>query len=221
MVFRVKSISKITVSGGIAITVAGLYRCIAPVVIHNVSGSKVAMLRPLHERSSSCVCFFGTKERAPLSVIPQLAAAGIRLHLYGRDFTKDWLIENVEQQYLSMIEMFGKYMPDELDFLNKYRILILFQDTDKSLNFKYSLPNKLFQALDYGLSVIASRNFETMAELFQDVGQGVVLADRDDLVDVIQRVNAGRTMGDVYEVRQKLDNIRNEDRNMYINVLKT
>lgn len=160
--FKITAIKKLTVSCGLSKIMKERYRTSAPVVVRNISSQPRVGVTSAH-RLERAIVFFGIKEHAPIGIFERLRDAGIEIHLYGRDMTREWLRElGMDCQN---IKTFGEYFPNDLSFLNKYKILILHPDGE-SLNYKYSLPNKLFQALDHGLGVVVSDFFEEITDLF-------------------------------------------------------
>lgn len=191
IVFLVPSINKITVSNGLARLMSEKYNADAPIVVRNVSSKSGDFANNCRLRDA--VVFFGTKERAPVNIFEIIKNCGIQLHLYGRDMTPEWL-SGIKSNN-DNIRLFGEYNPKEMEFLYKYKALILYPE-GRTLNYKYSLPNKLFQALDHGVSVIAHEFFEEILELFSEAGGAVKSVNEDNIASVLVEVLEGWTSDD-------------------------
>src|SRR3546814_3510924 len=82
------------------------------------------------------------------------------------------------------VRIYCEYSPKDLDFVAGYRFLLIHNPKDLRPNFVYSLPNKFFQSLAYGTSLIVSPNFEEMAAVAASVpGACAVVADPSQLAD--------------------------------------
>jgi hypothetical protein len=144
--------------------------------------------------------YFGTKNRAPLSLIPQIRTEGLELHLHGRDMNEDWLAASVDGSVGTCVRLFGGFDPEDMDFLSAYDVLVLYRPEVGTLNYRFALPNKAFQALWHGLSVIVSANFVELREAFGDIpGAVATLEGRDHLASTLHSVLQSR--GEDYEHR--------------------
>lgn len=215
-IFKIKLIKKLTVSEGLAKTMALKYKCRPPTVVRNISSPPDSDVPALNPKLSNAVIFFGTRERVPLGIIKELQNSNIELHLYGKDITKDWLETKISDQEMQSVRFFGEYNPKKLDFLNNYKALILFSPENNSLNFKYSLPNKLFQSLEKGLAVIVSENFVEMIELFADVSMAVIGVRADNLALKLKDVFDKRTTTDAAAALVKLRSIYTNEKSKYL-----
>jgi glycosyltransferase involved in cell wall biosynthesis len=118
----------------------------------------------LGEGKSNYFVFFGTPERFPYHVCRQLSQLGISIDIYGRGMSREWLSE----KYESMDNVFfkGEYNPGCLDFLKEYKFLVLHSLVGNDNNFKYSMPNKVFQAAAFGVCILVSPNFLEISDSF-------------------------------------------------------
>ena len=215
---NVDQIKKITVSSGLARTMGARYSCKEPVVVRNISLSPTKPKIRARETQSDAIVFFGIRERVPIDAIPILESEGYHLHLYGRGIDHDWLSQEIASYDKKNIHCFGEYSPNDLSFLEKYRIALIYAPKDDSLNFKYSLPNKLFQSLAAGLTVLVSENFEEMISLFSDVPHAVVPVNLLNLAETIASVKS-KGIVDGYLIQRKIEGIYFESRRNYLNVV--
>ncbi|MDZ4190366.1 MAG: hypothetical protein U1D25_19955 [Hydrogenophaga sp.] len=188
-IFSRNRIKKITVSVGLANEMQKIYGSSKPTIVYNVSG----MMRP----SNTCVklnnslLYFGTAGRFPFLLLDAIQASGIDLHVYGRGMNSEWMISEGYAKYVDNVTFFGAYSPDDLSFIHRYKCLVIYAPNDISLNFKYSMPNKLFQALGSGLSVVVSSNFSEMIETFSAIRGAVISIDPESVQNDMRRLTSG------------------------------
>lgn len=178
-----RSIRLMTVSDGLARTVAGWYGCVAPVVVCSAMQPKLSAgeLGAIKRRANALL-FFGTAERLPFELIDSIGNAGLELHLYGRFDGHAGLEQKIGRPIPNHVKVFGEYSPADLDFLGEYNYLLIYKPEDLRENFIFSLPNKFFQGIGYGLSLILSPNFEEMAQVASSVpGGSISLHDSGEL----------------------------------------
>lgn len=192
-----RGIRTLTVSAGLSRTIVDWYGCPAPTVVHSAMYPRrdAAELQAMPRRANALL-FFGTPERLPVDLIDAIGAAGLELHLYGRFQGREGVEAQLGRPLPAHVQVFGEYSPDDLDFVGGYPYLLLFKPSDRRLNFRYSLPNKLFQSLGYGVSLILSENFEEMAEVLAPVSGGAaLLRDSSELAGAMAELEKQRTDG--------------------------
>ena len=217
--FKITAIKKITVSQGLSTTMATKYANQPPIIVRNISVTENINPPRIENRIDSAVIFFGTRERVPLSIISGLKKSDIELHLYGKDITKDWLKNYVSESDLSNVKIFGEYNPNDLAFLENYKVMILFAPENKTLNFRYSLPNKLFQALERGVVVIFSDNFEEISNLFSK-SSSVISSDENEFIQNIEKILKNGIKENVEKNTIQIKFLYKESRESYLNVMK-
>jgi hypothetical protein len=208
VVTRHLNVRVITVSSGLSNTVARTYRCPPPSVVHSAPAPKIS---PEAMRSSirlaRTLLFFGTPERMPRRLIDAIGAAGFELHLYGRFNDAE---ANIGRKLPKHVKVFGEYRPDDLNFLMHYDTLILFAPENNSLNFRYSLPNKAFQSISHGISIIVSKNFEELSSVFSYVKGSISTLDSDGdlekIVNNLTNLRSGHYWDTLFSFSKKLHN---------------
>jgi len=186
--FRDNSIKKITVSEGLANEVAKQYGVSLPLVVMSCPPPEKKSFDSLTVENKKALVYFGAPERAPYELINQIKELGLELHLYGRDITSAAVSDLVGADKLDCVKFFGEYFPNDLSFLSQYSFLILYKPHLKTVNYKISLPNKLFQALNVGLTLIISDNFIEIKNLLDCIpGAVIVLRSEQDISCAIER----------------------------------
>ena len=215
IVFSIEEIRKITVSNGLAILMANKYKKSLPVVVRNTSG-EVEEVEYL-DREKNAVLFFGIKERAPIGLLGKLNSAGVEVHLYGRGMTGDWL-KGIFGNNHKGVKVFGEYDPKKMGFLNNYKVLILYPN-DNKLNYKYSMPNKLFQAIDHGLCVVVSDYFEEILQTFQKATGCIYDANDKNIQNVVLEALENWTDESCNQARIIKSEIYSDSKEKYIECL--
>ena len=215
-VFKFKRIPKITVSDGLATLIAERYSAKKPSVVKNISLQDLKSAEYASSSRSDSILYFGTRERVPLDAIPKLHNQGHCMDIYGRDIDEAWLRNSIGEYDKEKIRIHGEYFPENLNFLQSYKMTIIFAPKDTSLNFKHSLPNKLFQSLAAGLVVLVSDNFEEMINLFSDVPNAVLPINSNNICDVIEIAKNHSKVDDNSDLENKLKLIQSESKNLYV-----
>lgn len=218
IVVRNNVIKTLTVSDGLADTVASRYKSKRPrvvrsatVVQHHTSSSTQ------REFSDNCLVYFGTKKRLPIKLIEKIASENLELHLYGRDICPDDMAKNLSQKAFRALKFFGEYYPSQLEFLDAYKYLILYSPDKLTLNYKYSLPNKLYQALSAGLSLVVSENFIELISTMSDIpGSIYVLKDHDSIQEALISLKAAKPINYHELVRKRIRDIQEQARAAYL-----
>ena len=214
-IFELAEIKKITVSIGLALIMAKKYNKRPPIVVRNTS-SHVEKIES-KKRKNNTVVFFGIKEHAPVGLMSKLNSMGVTVHLYGRGITADWLAEVFEGS-LEGVKVFGEYNPEEMSFLYGYKVLILYPAENK-LNYKYSMPNKLFQAIDHGVCVVVSNYFEEILQTFQGANGCVYSAADDNIQEVVAGALENWTENSCDAGRAIKNKIFNESKKNYLDCI--
>lgn len=219
-VFSIKRIQKITVSEGLAATMAVKYNAPKPLVVYNISLSDSSENNVVKKLPASNLLYFGTRERVPLNLIHEIHGCGCELHIYGRGITRDWLSEHVPESLLSCVKIFGEYHPSDLNFIRNYAVTLIYSPGVETLNFKFSMPNKLFQALQAGASVLVSSNFAEMYSSFPNLGGAVGILSPGDLLSSIEETLSRRPPEYYKLLKGELDAVYTESRRKYLSAVE-
>lgn len=112
-------------------------------------------------------CYFGIidEKRIPLNIFDKISKIIKRkVDIYGYVSPISKFSFN-EAEYLSYK---GRFNPNDMKFLKNYNLLIFVTDKELNLNYKYCMPNKVFQAVENGLDLLVSDFFEEILLTFND-----------------------------------------------------
>lgn len=165
------NIKFITVSRGICDIISKKYG--VPVeLVYNVSYIDLVDKGESHNFKDAIV-YFGqvNQKRLPLSFVDDAISSGFTLDIHGvfRGAEKGYLIEIERRVKSGYVRYMGGYKPDDLSFLNEYRVLVMPFHVD-NLNLKFCMPNKLFQALSSRVLCLVSDELLEMMNLSEWFG---------------------------------------------------
>jgi len=217
IVFKIKNIKKITVSDGLSTIMRKRYSCEIIDVVYNVSVSELNAKIDFSLKKKNNIVFFGTKERLPIKALKKLSSQNIVVDIYGRGIDDLWIEEvaGVPKEY---VNVHGEYNPNDLRFLTNYKASIIFSPDDLSINFRHSLPNKLFQSLNAGHTVLVSENFFEMIQLFNDIKFAVVPVKLENIADVFFDAMNNRQESYSSEVTLKIFSLYQKSKKTYLNI---
>ena len=208
-----------TVSNGIAKYYEKKHNINNPIVVRNVGNNiNASEFFSDKERYEKDLLFFGKPERIPFEIFQACNDQDINIHLYGKG-VKDAVevFHNSLGNRLNNINSHGPYEPNDLEFLKNYRYLLLYKPNDLRLNYKYSLPNKFFQAISYGISIVVSPNFNEMIDLFGHIPGAIVVVDNEkDLNSLITENNKYRTENFFSTYNKSITLIHNKTKKDYL-----
>lgn len=192
-VLHVLHIKSMTVSKGLSRIISKRYRCDRPKIVRSAILPDAMPVRQNNQNNKCRAVYFGTRNHLPISLIPELIKYDISVDFYGRDVRKGEVLRGLPREKENLFRFYGAYIPENLDFLNAYDLLILFKPEKVSINYRYALPNKMYQSLAHGLSILVSDNFIEMKYLLRCIsGAVVVFKDGDDLPSVLTRVRQNK-----------------------------
>ena len=174
LVLHCRSIKVMAVSGGLSQIVSEQYKCRPPAVVMSAPRLEVETIALDFSEEFSVVYFGMRKHAPPTELVKQFVALGIPFHLYGRDIPEGFY--DLEDPR-GVVKYFGEYNPKDLSFLKKYKCLVLHKQEANSLNYRVALPNKMFQAISFGLCFILSSNFEEMIETLRGIPGSIYVLD--------------------------------------------
>lgn len=220
IVFRLSSVKKMTVSNGLACIVAEKFATEKPGRVRNISYFD-ELLDVSTKSFENRLVYFGQKKRAPMQAfLDSVIKNGFSMDLHGRDIPELNMDKRVfSDTGKSVIHYHGAYSPDDLDFLREYDVLVLWKPDDSSLNYRFSLPNKVFQAMWFGMSVIVSANFEEIIELFKDVpGAVYILRDPLELPVCLSELRQLRGSDYIERIQPFLKCMHEENESIYLSL---
>lgn len=206
---------RMTVSDGLADTISKRYKTSPPKLVLNANpnGSSRPENKTLKDKRP--LVFFGTSGRFPFQLIDTLENEEIELDVWGRGMSSQWLFENTKKHYKN-IKFFGEFSPNDLSFLKNYEALLLYYPDGRSDNYIYSLPNKFFQALDNGLSLLISNNFlEIKHQLDCILGSYAVIKEKTKIRDSLELVRESRPKNYQTLCKNHLEKLKNDSRDQF------
>lgn len=131
--------------------------------------------------------YFGFASRFPFKLLPIVDALGERIFYYGpnigdsKNFVDSMRLDSEFHELLNshrdLIVERGEFVQEELKgILGRHRFLLIC-DNENTDNIKWSLPNKIFQALAAGLKVVACGNFEEARDFFRPLADLVLFVN--------------------------------------------
>jgi hypothetical protein len=223
LVFLFPSVQKLTVSEGLASIYSKKKDQNSITVVRSIPSINSRVIHSDKERYDDTLIYFGTFERVPYELINVCVNQKINLHFKGRGIREKFDENSNEFPIYNQkcVDIMGDYEPNNLNFLLKYRYLVLYKPNSKCLNYKYSLPNKLFQAMYYGLSVIISPNFTEIIDLLGHIpGAIVIVDDKNKLRDLINKNNKLRTE-EFFDLYQKTYyELQEKSKTSYLQIFK-
>lgn len=220
IVFQLSSIKKMTVSNGLARMMAEKYAAEKPSLVRNISYFNEELDLSTKNFENRLV-YFGQKDRAPMQeFLDSVIKNQLSIHLHGRGVPELNGGQHMFSRFgESSIQYYGAYSPDDLSFLREYDVLILWRPDDCSLNYRFSLPNKVFQAMWFGMSVIVSENFEEISELFKDVSGAVyILRDPLELPVCLSELCQLRGSDYIKRIQFFLQSLHEDNESLYLNL---
>jgi len=217
---RLKKIRSITVSPGLAKEVARRYGCREPSQCFSIPLQERPLTLPAWN-SRHGIVYFGIIENYRLSEdrLSAMAREGLSIDVYGR------LVQQCRPAFellnrfeaLKVVRLRGEYCPDSLEFLDQYEAVLMDYGTSRSANVRHCLPNKLFQSLRHGLTVLVSANLEDAIDVFSSIPGAVMPLTSDSTIcEVIQRARAMRPVDYCERINRRLDQLHAESRLAYL-----
>ncbi|GEM_PF-4122979 len=170
-------IRAITVSESIAKEIARRYKCAQPDVCLNVSPNQKS---PESHKllSEPRIVYFGNfgrfhEYRISSQTLETLEREKVSIDFHGH-IDPEYQNKLAGYAERGVIRLHGEYRPEDLSFLYNYNFAILDYASSPSCNVRFCLPNKIFQALGHGLTVLVSPNLEQARQLFAKVPFAVV-----------------------------------------------
>lgn len=162
--FKVQSI---TVSKGLAIVMARRYKVKRPKVVRNISADLPERMS-VKTRTENKMVYFGTFDRLPNEFFDQLKRESLSIDIFGR-YNKTSGTPNMQNAIQTGIVNYrGEYNPKEMDFLKDYSHLY-YNINPTDANYQFAGPNKFFQALTYGLTLLIPKGYRELTHLLNGI----------------------------------------------------
>lgn len=211
----------LTVSRGLA-NVYRLRYGRRPLVVRNIP-EKVQLegYSDLRRRVDGFV-YFGLVDRIrlPEEFLARLESERVTLDIYGtvRERSASYRRKLEELENRGVLRFLGEYDPGDLRFLAKYRASVLPFEVCR-INLRYSLPNKLFQALGYRVPCLISEGLIEAKRLFRQWPHAVVPLKSVVDLGAFLRAGPGPSVTEWAQIEAFLDRLRAEDGKCYTSAL--
>lgn len=186
-------------------------------IVYNIPADVSKEIVPINLRPKNLV-YFGqiNTGRVPLHLLERIKQANMKLHLHGRMSVNVSETKAIIKKYSdsNTIVLNGEYNPEDLSFLSDYLYTIIDYSTFKNeKNIQSCLPNKLFQALRYGLICLVSQNLNEVSELFCDFPDNVaVIRDDEDIEAICKRLKERYEESTVRDINNFIDQLENQSK---------
>lgn len=197
------NVKVITVSYGLAKVIKQRYNKEALVVYNFPKNYKTkSFLKKRSELYSLKPCYFGIidEKRIPLKVFEKISKiTGRKVDIYGYINP----VSNFSFQDIDFLSYKGRFNPKDMSFLEDYNLLVFVTDRDLNLNYKYCMPNKLFQAIESGLDVLVSEFFEEIVFTFKDAAVSHFIASEVNGVRYLSCTKVLERLDDLFLISER------------------
>lgn len=210
-------IPSITVSKGLAIVMARRYKVTRPKVVRNISVDlpERISVKTITEKK---MVYFGTFDRLPNEFFDQLKRESLSIDIFGRfnNASATPSMQNAIQT--GLVNYRGEYHPKEMDFLNEYSHLY-YNIVPPDANYQFAGPNKFFQALTYGLTLLIPKGYRELTHLLGGIPGAYKVLDGN----ISELLTSDFKHGEDYfhKVADLMGFIKRESMNNYLSVLNT
>lgn len=167
-IVMLSNVKVITVSYGLAKIIKERYNKEAIIVYNFPENYMVQSSVNQSEKVSSgsiSPCYFGIidEKRIPLNIFDKISKIiEEEVDIYGYISP----VSKFSFDGLDFLSYKGCFNPKDMEFLKSYNLLIFVTDKELNLNYKYCMPNKVFQAVSNGLDLLVSDFFEEIIFTF-------------------------------------------------------
>lgn len=197
------NVKVITVSYGLAKIIKQRYNKQA-LVVHNFPQNYQGKSSSNKEIGLNSVtpCYFGIidEKRIPLKVFEEISILTHKsVDIYGyispvSKFTFDGI---------DFLSFKGHFNPKDMEFLKDYNLLVFVTDKYLNLNYKYCMPNKVFQAVENGLDLLVSDFFEEIISTFNDAIEPHFIASEINGVKYLSCAKVSERLDDLFLISQR------------------
>ena len=210
-------ISSIIVSKGLAIVMARRYKVTRPKVVRNISADLPERM-PVKTITEKKMVYFGTFDRLPHEFFDQLKRENLSIDIFGR-FNNASATPSMQKAIQSgMINYRGEYNPKGMDFLKEYSYLYYNIDPPDA-NYQFAGPNKFFQALTYGLTLLIPKGYRELRYLLNGTPGAYKILEGN----ISELLTSDSKHGEDYfsKVANLMTLMKSESMNNYLSVLNT
>ncbi len=200
MLFNIKVI---TVSHGLAKVIKKRYNKDA-LVVYNFPKNYV--LGSVGEKNSKSdfinPCYFGIidEKRIPLKLFEEISKKSLKkIDVYGYINS----ISKFSFSNLDFLNYKGKFSPENMGFLKEYNLLLFVTDKSLNLNYKYCMPNKVFQAVNNGLDLLVSDFFEEIVSTFNEAIEPDFFASEINGLKYLNCVKISEKLDNIFLISQR------------------
>lgn len=202
-VVMLSNVKVITVSYGLAKVIKKKYNKQALVVYNFPQNYKGKSTTNKEVGLNSVVsCYFGIidEKRIPLKFFEKISILTHKpVDIYGyispvSKFTFDGV---------DFLSFKGHFNPKDMEFLKNYNLLVFVTDKKLNLNYKYCMPNKVFQAVENGLDLLVSDFFEEIISTFNEAIEPNFIATEINGVKYLSCAKVSERLDDLFLISQR------------------
>lgn len=144
------------------------------------------------------ICYFGIidEKRIPLNLFEEVSSLnkGDKIDIYGYISP----VSNFSFSGIGFLNYKREFNPGDMSFLHNYNVLVFVTDQNLNLNYKYCMPNKIFQALTYGMDIIVSDFFEEIVHTFSEAQEEINIFGSIDGVKYLRADKMAKKIDQLY-----------------------
>ncbi len=228
---RLFRVPALTVSEGLSLHYHKLYGT-RPVVVRNIPeiNSNDLEMRQRQDFKKPLIVYFGFLSRFPFEALVELESAGFVIDHYGTplDSLKNFDLKvstgvpayDIYKRFSTVVRQHSEFTQKDMGFVNQYDILVISMN-ENTANVRYSLPNKVFQALAKGLRVLAFGDFVELRQFFSRFPKHVVIQEYfpGALTVAVKNMVSDNGANDYHEIVKYLQSARGEAEQSYRSML--
>lgn len=204
-IVMLSNVKVITVSYGLAKIIKKRYNKEALIVynfpgnytgqssVNNVGKFDLDFIRP---------CYFGIidEKRIPFNIFDKISKILKReIDVYGYVSP----VSKFSFNDVDFLSYKGRFNPKDMRFLKSYNLLIFVTDKELNLNYKYCMPNKIFQAVENGLDLLVSDFFEEIISTFNEAIEPNFIATEINGVKYLSCAKVSERLDDLFLISQR------------------
>lgn len=147
-------------------------------------------------------CYFGIIEdkRIPLKIFEKVSILTHKqVDIYGYISP----VSKFSFDGINFLSFKGCFNPKDMEFLKDYNLLVFVTDKQLNLNYKYCMPNKVFQAVENGLDLLVSDFFEEIISTFNDAIEPHFIASEVNGVKYLSCTKVLERLDDLFLISER------------------